>query len=690
MKTVIYLADLRHNYGGVLSSDCMPLGIGYMKAVMDRDLPPDQVDVRIFAYPDDLLAAMRQQAPDVLMVSNYVWNEALSLHFLRLARQLSPTALRVMGGPNIPVEPERQVEFVEQHPEIDLYVIGEGDFLAGEVVRHFIAADGSIQAMGEREIPSCIYRRPDGQIVRTEDGPRNAAEAINEIPSPWLSGIMDRFFDGKLAPIIETNRGCPFKCSYCVQGTGYYNKVANFTLERLKEEIDYIGRTIRQRSPNVGTLRIADANYGMYERDTDISRYIGQAQRDYGWPTFIDATTGKNRPDNIIRSMEQVNGALVLYQAVQSLDEEVLRKVRRSNIKLDTYSKIQVHVRGRGLRSSTDLILGLPGESLKSHLDALYRMIDLGTDQAHCFQAMMLKGSDMEALETRRQHEFQTKFRVLPKNFGEYGGEKVFDVEEIIVATETLPFEDYVESRKHHMTFSVFWNDSWFSDLVSFSAQFGVKRSEWLNAMLQAMQADTGRVGQFLREFVAETKDELFDTRQACTDYYAQPDNFHRLCTGQIGDNLMYKYRAIASFLLWDEVCQLAMDATAALLKERGVEQIEDFDGLWHDLHQYVRARHATGTDLEQLLRPVTAVLRYDVATWIADGAPLQVGPYRLPAPQEFVFRLSPDGARELEAALKVWTSATIGLSKLVTRIRIAAQVRQCQPAGAAQVAVSV
>ena len=76
-------------------------------------------------------------------------------------------------------------------------------------------------------------------------------------------------------------------------------------------------RKIKELSPNMGTLRIADSNYGMYERDTEISSYLGETQKLYGWPSYIDATTGKNRPDRIIKSLEQVNGAMVLYQAVQ-------------------------------------------------------------------------------------------------------------------------------------------------------------------------------------------------------------------------------------------------------------------------------------------------------------------------------------------------------------------------------------
>jgi radical SAM superfamily enzyme YgiQ (UPF0313 family) len=680
MMRRVYMADLRHDYGGVLSTDCMPLSVGYMKAVMDRDLPPEEVQASIFAYPSDLLEAMIAHPPDVLMVSNYVWNEALSLFFLRRAKALSRATLTVMGGPNIPVEPHRQIEFVSSRPEIDLYVLGEGDFVARDVVARFLEAGGLVEAMGEREIPSAIYRQPDGTLTRTEPPSRIRGRDINDIPSPWLTGIMDEFFDGKLAPIIETNRGCPFRCSFCVQGTGYYTKVTKFDVGRLGQEVEYIASRIRERSPNVGTLRIADANYGMYDRDTELSGFIGKAQRDYGWPTFIDATTGKNRADNIIRSMEQVNGALVLYQAVQSLDEEVLRNVRRSNIKLEAYGQMQVHVRGRGLRSSTDLILGLPGESLHSHLDALHRMIDLGVDQAHCFQAMLLKGADMESLATRREFKFRSRFRVLPKNFGEYGGEKVFDVEEIVVETDTLPFEDYVQCRKHHLTFSVFWNDSWFADVVALARSLGVKPSEWLSAMLEAMEEDDGPVGRFLADFVSETKGELFESRESCVAFYGRPESFERLCRGEIGDNLMYKYRAIASFFLWEEICRLALEATARLLEARGaLERIPGFHELWIDLHRYVETKHATGTDLGTLLRPVDVVLGHEIDRWLKDGAPLDARPYRLDPRRTFRFRLSPEGARELESALAVWTARTIGLSKLVTRIKVTAQVRSCE-----------
>jgi hypothetical protein len=107
-----------------------------------------------------------------------------------------------------------------------------------------------------------------------------------------------------------------------------------------------------------------------------------------------------------------------------------------------------------------------------------------------------------------------------------------------------------------------------------------------------------------------------------------------------------------------------------------------------HDFHRYVEARHATGTQMEELARPVVLAMRYDVPAWLAHGAPIDTGAFRLDVPGTFVFRLSPEGERELESALKVWTPRAIGLSKLITRIRYSAQLRDCarafEPAAAA------
>ncbi len=105
------------------------------------------------------------------------------------------------------------------------------------------------------------------------------------------------------------------------------------------------------------------------------------------------------------------------------------------------------------------------------------------------------------------------------------------------------------------------------------------------------------------------------------------------------------------------------------------------FDELWSDLHTYVYSRHAASTDIQELTRPVEADLGYDIAGWLSEGAPVEVEPWRFSNRRPFIFKLSDDGAREMEAALSLWSPKAIGLSKLITRIRYTAQVRECEPA---------
>ncbi|NBR14612.1 MAG: radical SAM protein, partial [Crocinitomicaceae bacterium] len=341
-KLTIYLADLRHNYLGYVSSDAMPLGIGYMKSVMKNRFP--DFDIQLFAYPNDLESQMKKIPPDILMLTNYIWNEKISLHFARYLKKHHPKSLVIMGGPNIPVENSRRIEYLKKNDFIDLYALGEGDFYATEIVQLYVDSNFDIKQLLANHIHSSIYKCKS-EVVVSEVIPRS--KNLDEIPSPWLNGIMDQFFDGMLVPLYETNRGCPFSCSFCVQGSKWYSKVFHFSLERIEEEIEYIAKKISTDFPQQKMIRIADPNFGMFARDIEIASYLGETQKKYNYPLLIDATTGKNRADNIIKTMEEVNGALIFYQAVQSLDDEVLENIQRSNIKLDSYKDLQIHVKGR-------------------------------------------------------------------------------------------------------------------------------------------------------------------------------------------------------------------------------------------------------------------------------------------------------------------------------------------------------
>lgn len=663
----IYLADLRYNYLGYVSSDAMPLGIGYMKAVMDNSLPPNNI-VKLFVYPNKLEEAIKLQPPDILMLTNYTWNEALSIHFAKHTRAINPNCLIVVGGPNIPVEKERRIDFLRQNPYIDIYALGEGDFYATELVSLFLEnlTDRNQLLLGD--IHSSVYKKNEEYVV-TEIKART--RNLDEIPSPWLNGVMDDFFDGTLVPLFETNRGCPFSCSFCVQGTEWYSRVSHFSLKRIKDELEYIAQKISVDFPQQKMLRIADPNFGMFNRDVEIAKYLGETQVKYNYPLLIDATTGKNRADNIIKTMENVNGALVFYQAVQSLDDEVLENIQRANIKLDSYKELQVYIKGRGLKSSSDLILGLPGESLEKHLVSLEKLINSGTDKLNNFQAMLLKGSEMESLKTREKYDFVTRFRLLPKCYGNYFEENVFDTEEIIVATKNLSFEEYLTARKYHLIINLFWNYTRFEGLLKIISQFGITPWTWLENIVKYVEAaHSSSVYLLSQSFVKETEAELFNNEKEIKNFYCENINFEKLNTGEIGDNLIYKYRTLALFYYWEEIVDAAINVTISLIPKDKDSSYPLIKSIMMEYGKFIKYSYVHGNSEEAILQNHEYIFSFDLVKWSNDNFPTNcINNYLYEKKQSLFFYLSNKKKKHLEDAFQIWSFDPKSFSMFIRRI---------------------
>ena len=262
----IYLGDLTYDTV-TISAESIPLNIGFVAAYCKKQFG-ENVELTLFKYIGDLEKAINENPPDILALSNYVWNRNLSYEMFSMMSEIDSDTLLVWGGPNFPIDLPSQRKFMKKYSKIDVYVPVDGETGFANTVER------ALRSRSHSEIRSTVLSEPiDGCVTRGENDeikytiPIIRIKTLDEIPSPYTTGLLDKFFDGKLTPMMQTNRGCPFHCTFCTDGRDEVNKINHFSIKRVQDEIEYISKKVPE---NTHSLHISDLNFGMYPRDLEI------------------------------------------------------------------------------------------------------------------------------------------------------------------------------------------------------------------------------------------------------------------------------------------------------------------------------------------------------------------------------------------------------------------------------------
>jgi radical SAM superfamily enzyme YgiQ (UPF0313 family) len=205
-----------------------------------------------------VLEAIAADGPGVVLFSDYIWSTKQNLEISAELKRAAPECLLIHGGPDVPKDPGASDAFLRAHPAIDIAVEGEGERTFTEIL---LALDGTLDRARLREVSGLTYR--DGErLVRT--GPRDRTRELDELPSPYLDGFFDDQKHSQWrAAILETNRGCPYGCTFCDWGSATLQKIRNFGLERVESEIAWIAQR------KIPIVFVADANFGILPRRRD-------------------------------------------------------------------------------------------------------------------------------------------------------------------------------------------------------------------------------------------------------------------------------------------------------------------------------------------------------------------------------------------------------------------------------------
>jgi hypothetical protein len=308
----------------------------------------------------------------------------------------------------------------------------------------------------------------------------------------------------------------------------------------------------------------------------------------------------KNARERSIEIGRILGGKLRILLAVQSLNEEVLKNVKRSNIKLSTYEELATHARENDLCTQSDLIVGLPGETLSSLKDNLDILYERGTDKVEMFSLMPIPGTEIYSKETRERFGMRTMHRLSGGCAMEVEGDYIVETEEVVVETDTMTFRDYMTTLQYS-ALSVFWHHCGIGEPASiYARENGIMESRLFFGMLESSNN---------RPATIQALDFL--EQQACDGLHATPEDVQRAAEqrkvagleGLQGTNIEWNF---AHYLIKEEIADSLIDDIFDTLERLFREKLGVVPDKVNDLRAFTKAYQKT--------------VDTGVVTWVTDG----------------------------------------------------------------------
>lgn len=426
----------------------LPIMWGILKTYWEREgASPQAFDwpdpIHQMGDVDTLLAPYDLQEIRVLGLSCYTWNWLLQCRIAQQVKAANPHCLVIAGGP----EPDfKDPAFFERHPYIDAIAVKDGEITFTRILQAVLAQDrGEAAELGD--IPGLYLPVPGESHLYT--GPPDVPKVFDYSPYVEQSAFYERLradLPGSCVAVWETNRGCPYKCSFCDWGSNTMSKLRIFDIERSKAEIEWFGRL------QIGFIMSADANYGILERDLELTDRLIDAHSEHGAPSYFTYNAAKNNPDRTLAiARKLINSGLTSAHvlSIQHTDREVLEATERFNISVEKQVEVVREMLSDDIPIYVQLILGIPGDTYEKWKNSFYDLMEWGVHSYYwVFPYNLLPNAPAAEPEFRDRWQIETVERYVLLNHGGRAPGPVDPVAEaksrLIVATTSFDREDWI------------------------------------------------------------------------------------------------------------------------------------------------------------------------------------------------------------------------------------------------------
>ena len=451
----------------------LPYSVGtcWSYAITDKQIA-DNFKLKEIIYVRENIDSIIERADSngVYLFSNYIWNWTYNKTLANKLKNTYPNSTVIFGGPGIPKDENLRKD-----------------------IEH---VDTFIHGMGEQALMNLLKNK-----LNRIKNPKNITvpmKSLDDIPSPYTTGLFDNIMeleDMGMRATLETNRGCPFPCTFCDWGSVAYKKLLKFPIEKIKGEIKWFSDN------KIKTLNIADANVGVFaKRDEEWLMELVKYQKETGYPSAADAAWYKNSSERIMqlaKKTQEIGNNKSYTISMQSMNPKTLKEIKRQNLTIPEINNLLTKANKLGIRSFSEMILGLPYETKNTWIDGFTKILEAGQhSHLEAWFCQILPNSELGSPESIAKHEIKTI------QLNDYIGavDRLDEINEefsIVYSTKYMNFKDLIDSYMFSWLIINFHINGWTQIYSRFKRKYNNESfKEFYLKLLENIKSNSGIAGR--------------------------------------------------------------------------------------------------------------------------------------------------------------------------------------------------